>query len=228
MSDGPRLSIVIPTLNEGDTIAPLLHDLRGCYRPGDEIIVVDGGSTDHTTDKVRRHADRVLTSAPGRARQMNLGAESANGDAIWFLHADTRLPPRARDDLAALIGRGVAWGRFDIRLSGARWRFRLIESLINLRSRLSGIATGDQGMFVRRELFHQVGGFPEIPLMEDVALSRSLKRRRRPHCVRHPRIITSSRRWEDRGTIRTILLMWRLRLAYALGASADRLARHYR
>lgn len=217
----PTVSIVVPVLNEAASIGEALDALRGL---GAEVIVVDGGSVDGTVERVGDGADRVLRAPPGRARQQNAGAAAASGDVLLFLHADTRLPPGALDAVRA-CGRG--WGRFDVRLSGRRRAFRVVERMISLRSRLSGIATGDQAIFVRRELFEAVGGFPEIPLMEDVALSRLLRRRGRPACLRL-RVTTSSRRWERGGVLRTILLMWRLRLEYWLGRDPAALAARYR
>jgi rSAM/selenodomain-associated transferase 2 len=222
-----RLSIVVPTLNEAGALPALLADLGRLRTPGDEIVVVDGGSSDGTPALAAALADRVLSATPGRASQMNAGAAVARGDTLWFVHADSRVPADARDAIAAALDTGASWGRFDVRLSGTRPLLRLVEALMNLRSRASGIATGDQGIFVRRTAFEAVGGFPPIPLMEDIAISRALKRRGRPRCVARPRLLTSSRRWEQRGIWRTILLMWRLRLAYALGADPGRLARRY-
>ncbi|MEO6696754.1 MAG: TIGR04283 family arsenosugar biosynthesis glycosyltransferase, partial [Gammaproteobacteria bacterium] len=163
----------------------------------------------------------------GRARQMNLGAATACGEILLFLHADTRLPQNAGAVIhSGLAQTGARWGRFDVRLSGRPPLLRVVEALMNWRSRLTGIATGDQAIFVRRDLFERAGGFPDIPLMEDIALSRILKRFSRPFCVRE-RVITSSRRWEQHGIVRTIFLMWRLRLAYALGADPEQLVRRY-
>lgn len=221
------ISIVIPALNEAQSIAATLEALHGLRGDGHEVIVVDGGSADDTATVARGLADRVLEAPRGRARQMNAGAAIARGDVLLFLHADTLLPAQA----GALIldgcrNSGRRWGRFDLRLSGAGAVLRLTERLINGRSRLSGIATGDQGIFVERALFEAVGGFPDIPLMEDVALSAALKRYGRPLCL-HPPVVTSSRRWEANGVWRTVLLMWRLRLAYFFGADPRRLARLY-
>lgn len=226
-SAGTRLSVIIPALDEAAAITGLLDDLAPLRVQGHEVIVVDGGSTDDTARIARPRVDRVLTATHGRAVQMDAGAQAAAGEVLWFLHADTRVPPAAADCLLQACDAGRDWGRFDVRLSGRRWPLRLIEAAMNLRSRLSGIATGDQGIFVRRSLFDAAGGFPAIALMEDIALSRALRRRARPACLRRPRLLTSSRRWERHGIARTILLMWRLRLAYALGASPERLARRY-
>jgi rSAM/selenodomain-associated transferase 2 len=182
------------------------------------VIVVDGGSIDGTPELAAGLCDRLLSAPRGRALQMNAGARAAQGDVLVFLHADTRLPA------AFDIPRTSRWGRFDVRIEGRHPLLKIIAWAMNLRSRLSGIATGDQAMFVRRELFP---GFPEIALMEDIALSRLLKRRGRPTCLRQ-KVVTSGRRWESRGVLRTVLLMWSLRLLYFLGASPARLARWYR
>jgi rSAM/selenodomain-associated transferase 2 len=221
-----RLSIVIPTLNESAHIGGLLTDLAPARQAGHELILVDGGSGDGTVEGAARLVDRSIRAPRGRACQMNAGANAATGEVLWFLHADTRLPPEAAVALLAACRAGAAWGRFDVRLSGCPRLLRLVERLMNLRSRVTGIATGDQGIFVTRAAFEQAGGFPDIPLMEDIALSKALRRQAPPACLR-VRIVTSSRRWEDQGVIRTILLMWRLRLAYALGADPRRLARLY-
>ncbi len=221
-----RISVVIPSLNEADHLTSALNDLAPLRAAGHELILVDGGSTDGTPEQAAGCVDRVLRSAPGRALQMNLGAEAAGGDTLWFLHADTRVPPDGLRALERAIEAGRPWGRFDVRLSGAQPLLRVVERAMNLRSRLTGIATGDQGIFVRAEAFRRVGGFPPLPLMEDIALSRRLRSLARPACLRPP-LVTSSRRWERDGVVRTILLMWRLRLAYALGADPRRLARRY-
>jgi rSAM/selenodomain-associated transferase 2 len=193
--------------------------LRAC---GHEVIVVDGGSADATRRLAAPHADRVLEAPRGRARQMNAGAAVASGGALVFLHADTRLPAGAD----VLIFRALeerSWGRFDVRIEGRSMLFPVIGFFMNARSRLTGIATGDQAIFVSRSAFT---GFPEIALMEDVAFSEAMKRRSAPACLRE-RATTSGRRWERGGVLRTVLLMWWLRLAYALGASPDELAQRY-
>ncbi len=220
------LTIIVPTLNEGGTIVTTLLALQPWRGHGCQVIVVDGGSSDGTPERAATLADRVIASPPGRARQMNAGAGVAAGEAFWFLHADSNLPQEAVPVLrAALCGAG--WGRFDVRLSGGHPLLRLVEWAMNLRSRWTGIATGDQGLFVRREWFEQVDGFPEIELMEDVALSRRLKRLGPPACLDIV-LQTSSRRWERNGIVRTVLLMWWLRLAFVLGVAPASLARRYR
>ena len=223
----PRLSVIVPTLNEADAIVPLLDDLAPLRASGNEVIVVDGGSGDATRRLAAARSDRVLDSGRGRAAQMNAGAAAASGDVLWFVHADTRIPDGAAPALCERHAQGGQWGRFDIRLSGRRWPLRIIERMMNLRSCVTGIATGDQGIFVKRALFERVGGFPGIELMEDIALSKTLRRIQRPACLKQ-QLITSSRRWEERGILQTILLMWRLRLAYFLGADPKKLARLYR
>lgn len=221
------ISIILPVLNEEAHIVACLHVLQPLRGPESELIVVDGGSRDRTLTLAEPLADRVIAGSRGRAEQMNAGARQASGAILWFLHADSLPPP----DAAILIRAALAqpnrhWGRFDVRLSGRHPLLRVVETLMNLRSRLTGIATGDQGTFVRREVFERVGGYPLIALMEDIALSRLLKRHSRPVCLRQ-RLTTSSRRWESSGILPTILLMWRLRLAYFFGADPDRLARIY-
>lgn len=222
-----QLSIIIPVLNEGDAIAAALDALAALKRRGAEVIVVDGGSRDETVEHARSRADHVLSAPRGRASQMNAGAAAAAGNVFLFLHADTRLPDDAdRLVLDGLARSGRNWGRFDVTIVGRPALLGTVATLMNLRSRLSGIATGDQAIFVTREAFRAAGGFPEIPLMEDIALSKRLKRGSRPLCLR-ARATTSGRRWETHGVLRTIVLMWRLRLAYFLGADPAQLARQY-
>ena len=222
-----RLSIIIPVLDEEAEIAHVLAALAPLRSRGVETIVVDGGSRDRTVALAAPLADRLIAAPRGRAVQMNAGAVAATGDVLLFLHADTRLPAEAdRLVLDGLARSGRQWGRFDVRISGRHPLLRVVAALMNIRSRLTGIATGDQAMFVRRDLFERVGGFPAIPLMEDVAFSRAAKRVGEPLCL-SPRAITSGRRWEQRGVMRTVLLMWRLRLAYSLGAAPARLAHLY-
>ena len=221
------LSIIVPCLNEAAGIADSLATLAPLRARGAEVVVVDGGSTDETVERAAPHADAVIHAPRGRAGQMNAGAARARGEILLFLHADTLLPEAAD----ALIIDGLkrqrrGWGRFDVTIAGRHPLLRLVGAAMNLRSRLTGIATGDQAIFVTRSLFTAAGGYPDIPLMEDIALSKRLKRFGRPLCVRH-RLTTSGRRWERRGVLRTILLMWRLRLAYWLGADPGKLALRY-
>jgi rSAM/selenodomain-associated transferase 2 len=223
-----KISIIIPVLNEANIIAQMLSTLQPFRLKGHEVVVVDGGSDDVSRRVSRSLADQWICSPQGRSRQMNAGARIARGEILLFLHADTFLPEGADDFIiSGMKEKGKVWGRFDVRLSGRHPMLRLIEYLMNRRSRLSGIATGDQGIFVRREVFQRVGGFPEIDLMEDIALTKALRREGRPLCLR-PKVVTSSRRWEDNGMIRTVLLMWYLRLVYFFGADPNRLARLYR
>jgi len=222
-----KLSIIMPVLNEQAVIVDTLMPLQVLRKAGHELIVVDAGSTDNTRDLAAPLADYVLQAERGRARQMNTGAEFAHNEILLFLHADTHLPQQAElfiiNDLATT---GRQWGRFNVCLSGQAWLLRVVERLMNWRSCLTGIATGDQAIFVQKSLYNKVQGFPEIPLMEDISLSQKLKRFSSPVCIRTP-VITSSRRWEEYGIIRTILLMWGLRLAYALGVSPETLKKRY-
>ncbi|TWT13807.1 TIGR04283 family arsenosugar biosynthesis glycosyltransferase [Reyranella sp. CPCC 100927] len=220
------LSIVIPVLDEAATIAQALQRLAPLRERGAEVIVVDGGSSDATAAHARPLADRVERAPRGRASQMNAGAALARGDTLMFLHADTVLPDDADRLIAAALAGGARWGRFDVRIEGTHPMLAVVAWSMNLRSRLSGIATGDQAMFVCRETFAAAGGFPDIALMEDIALSRALKQRGRPACLR-ARVTTSGRRWQKHGVLRTIALMWRLRLAYFLGADPSDLAVRY-
>jgi len=222
----PRISVIIPCLNEAMICVPRLRALQPLRLQGHELILVDGGSTDGTLMLSGSLVDRTLVSRPGRALQMSLGAEVASGDVLRFLHLDSRLPADADSQVLRQAMDGPGWGRFDVGLSGNRPMFRIIERMMNLRSRLTGMVTGDQGMFVQRSLFDRVGGFPRIALMEDLAISRRLKHIARPACLQ-ARIITSSRRWERDGVWRTIGLMWFLRTAYHLGADPEWLARLY-
>ncbi len=221
------LSIVVPALGEAANLARLLPALRAAA-PGAEIIVADAGSDDGTRDVATCVPGvTMLTCERGRARQMNAGARAAHGDTLLFLHADTVLPAGFEAAIMrALAEPGVVAGRFDVRLDNPRWAFRMIASLMNLRSRWSGISTGDQALFVRRDVFEALGGFPDIPLMEDVELTRRLKRRGRQAALRE-RVTTSARKWEREGVTRTIGLMWTLRFLYACGVSPARLHRWY-
>lgn len=231
-----KLSVIVPMLNEAAVLPELLAHLLPLQRAGCEVLLVDGGSTDGCAAMARVAGFTVIEAPAGRARQMNAGARQARGDVLLFLHADTRLPDGAEQRVARALGVPVGasvgipapvWGRFDVRISGQSPWLKVVARMMNLRSRLSGIATGDQAIFVRRTVFHACGGFPEQPLMEDIELCKRLKRRSPPACLAD-QVITSGRRWETRGVWRTIVLMWRLRLAYWLGASAESIARAYR
>ena len=222
-----RIAVIVPTLNEAEVIEAALASLQPFRAAGNRVVVVDGDSADRTAALAAPLADAVVASARGRARQMNAGASAIAADAYLFLHADTTLPEGAADAVATALGAGMCvWGRFDVAIAGrSRW-LPLIAATMNLRSRLTGIATGDQAIFVTREAFQSVGGYPKQPLMEDVELSRSLRRIGAPACLRAT-VLTSGRRWERNGVWRTILLMWRLRALYWLGVSPNRLARRW-
>ncbi|MBF2761278.1 MAG: TIGR04283 family arsenosugar biosynthesis glycosyltransferase [Ectothiorhodospiraceae bacterium AqS1] len=258
MSPLPEISVIVPVLNEEASLARTLGPLQPLRigkdkaansriqgkdidgEIGIEIIVADGGSGDRSRDIAFSLGDRVIQTPCGRARQMNAGAELATGSSLLFLHADTSLPDGWERAVSESLGRrpspkpeskgrgaSADWGRFDVRLDGRHPLLRIVGRAMNLRSRLSGIATGDQAIFVRSELFRSVGGFPDIALMEDIALSRTLRARSAPACLRQ-KVTTSGRRWEARGVLRTIGLMWWLRLAYFFGADPEKLARIYR
>jgi rSAM/selenodomain-associated transferase 2 len=223
-----RVSIVLPVLNEAQGIGAALALLQPLRALGHEVILADGGSTDATCAVAKPLCDRVIAAPRGRGAQMNAGAASAHGNVLLFLHADTRLPGQALQAVVeGLEHSGCAWGRFDVRINGRPSLLRVIAMMMNLRSRLTGIATGDQAIFVRADALRALGGFDEIPLMEDIAFSRRAKRALgRPLCLRES-VETSGRRWETYGVWRTILLMWRLRLAYFCGADPAALAIRY-
>ncbi len=222
-----RISIIIPALNEETSIVATLDKLKPFRLVGHEVILVDGGSEDNTVKLAMSRVDKLIDTSPGRAQQMNDGANQASGDVLWFLHADTQVPDNAADQILGVFEHQLhQWGRFDIRLSGKQRLLRIVERMMNLRSRITGIATGDQGIFVRREVFESVGGFAPVPLMEDLDISKRLKKHSPPCCLQ-TKLITSSRRWEEKGILRTILLMWRLRLAYTLGARPEKLVNQY-
>jgi rSAM/selenodomain-associated transferase 2 len=234
-SDGQRLSVIIPVLNEERSLGRILSAFKSWERTTSEIIVVDGGSTDGTLDIARDYPCTVISAAKGRASQMNAGADYAAGEILLFLHADTTLPVAAAQLIEEALHREVEnskglkeadWGWFDVRLDGDRFAFRVIEWFMTARARLTRVCTGDQALFVRRALFEAVGRFPELPLMEDVALSKTLRRAARAKPIAK-RVITSSRRWQTQGVVRTVLLMWELRLRYFLGESPQALHKRY-
>jgi rSAM/selenodomain-associated transferase 2 len=226
-----KLAIVVPVLNEEPQLGATLAHLAPLRARGARVIVVDGGSTDRSAALAARHCDHVLTAARGRAAQMNAGAIHAMADpatdVLLFVHADTELPADADAAIAGACNAPLAWGRFDVTIQGRAPLLRVIGSLMNLRSRWTGICTGDQAIFATRALFKAVGGFPSLPLMEDIAFSRRARRITRP-CALRAHVLTSGRRWERDGVVRTVLRMWWLRLAYFFGADPARLAATYR
>ena len=223
-----KVSIIIPAYNEAQSIQSTLVPLQSLRSNNYELILVDAGSTDDTVASAESLVDKLLHSKKGRAYQMNAGAAEAEGEVLFFLHADTIVPVKAISALETAIDKSnFTWSRFNVRLSGTHILFRVIEKLINLRSCLTGIATGDQGICIKRDLFFNIGMYELLPLMEDIALSKKLKKIARPVCISQA-LITSSRRWEEKGIFRTILLMWKLRLQFWLGVSADKLAEQYR
>ena len=221
----------MPVLNEAGVQAAefeqCLQRLQQYRDSGHELIIIDGGSDDDSFEIAQRYADRTIQCNRGRAIQMNAGARQTDADILLFLHADTQLPVNAIEAVTRTINEGHYWGRFNVRLADGHFLFRIIERLMNLRSCITGVATGDQVMFVRREIFETVGGYPRQPLMEDIELSKRLRGLGWPACLRQ-KVIISSRRWRKFGIVRIVLLMWRLRLAYFLGVSAERLAKRYR
>lgn len=230
------MAVILPVFNESENLGRVLPELLE-HQQFDEIIVVDGGSTDASVEIVCRFMSAVtsesaappilIQSARGRARQMRAGAGAATADILLFLHADCVLPPDAAGSIREAVGRGRLWGRFDVRLSGRHFLLRVVERLMNWRARLTGISTGDQGLYVRRDVYDMLGGFAPLALMEDIEFCRRLKWVGKP--ARLPgAVVASSRRWENEGIVRTILLMWCLRLLYWLGVSPARLARWYR
>ncbi len=220
-----RISVIIPVLDEERTIAATVDNVISLSPH--ELLVVDGGSKDGTRDISERAGATVISGPTGRARQMNRGAQEATGDVLLFLHADTRLPPSALHDVrAALVDPEFVAGRFDVKLDGNRWSLKLVGAMINARSRLTKVATGDQAIFVRKSIFEDTGGFPDIPLMEDIAFSQALKRKGKVACLR-ARVITSARRWEAEGVWRTVFKMWTIKLLYLAGVSPSRLKQYY-
>ena len=226
MISTPLLSIIIPVLNEAAGIVSQLEALQALRNAGAILILVDGGSSDNTTELAKPLVDQLIDSSRGRAVQMNTGAQASKSEVLLFLHADTRLPPAADEHIREAIASGAPWGRFDIRIDAAHPLLRIVERMMNWRSRLTGIATGDQAIFVRRDLFEETGGYPELPLMEDIVFTTRLKQIAPPACLR-PRVITSGRRWEKHGAARTIFLMWRLRTEFYFGADPAKLAARY-
>ncbi|OHC25855.1 MAG: glycosyl transferase [Pseudomonadales bacterium RIFCSPLOWO2_12_59_9] len=221
-----NISIIIPALNEAANLPLLLSQLAPLRQRGAQLIIADGGSEDGSPELLADLA-QWLPAPRGRARQMNAGAAQATGEVLWFVHADSQLPEQADGLITTALADGRhCWGRFDLRISGRPWLLRVVAQLINWRSRLTGIATGDQGIFVLRSTFESLGGFAELPLMEDVELTSRLRNISKPACISE-RLTTSGRRWETHGLWRTILLMWRLRWAYWRGVAIEQIAKAY-
>ena len=221
-----KISVVVPVLNEEINLSRIASRLRSVREQGHEVIIVDGDSSDNTLTIAYEISDTVIISKKGRSLQMNSGASVASGDVVLFLHADTFLPENAAQIVAdAFVGENF-WGRFDVRLSNQKYVYRLIEQMMNIRSSLTSIVTGDQAIFVEKSLFDRIGGFPEIALMEDIEISSQLKKISKPVRLKH-KVVTSSRRWEANGVVATVLLMWKLRLYYFLGVSPEKLSQMY-
>lgn len=224
-----QLSVIVICLNEGAAIASTLTPLDAWRKRGVEVIVVDGSSQDDTVQQASPHASQVVVVPAGRATQLNAGAAVAEGQILLFLHADTVTPNHADLIIGSSIAQAenpLAWGRFDVRIEGqSRWLL-VIAFMMNWRSRITGIATGDQGLFMTRAAFDTVGGFANQPLMEDIEISQRLRQLVRPICLPQ-KVTTSGRRWETRGVWRTIVLMWSLRWRYWRGESATSLAKDY-
>lgn len=224
----PTLSIVMPVLNEAAGISAALQALAPLVMRGAQLVVADGGSSDTTVALARAAGAEVVFAPRGRAAQMNAGAQQANGQVLVFLHADTLLPEHADQlILRALVDSSAVWGRFDVYITGQAKMLRVVAAFMNVRSRYSGMATGDQTMFMTRAAFDAVSGFPAQPLMEDIEMSRRLRQLSRPACLR-AKVQTSGRRWETHGVWRTVLLMWRLRFAYWRGVAPEHLAKLYK
>ncbi len=220
------LSVVVPVYNEAVALPDLLDRLLKLRGPQVEIMVVDGGSTDNTVALAQATGLQVITARKGRAWQLNAGAQQSVGDILLFLHADTQLPENALALVISSLQNGACWGRFDVRIAGRPWMLKVVAQMMNWRSRWTGIATGDQAIFMLRNVFVAVGGFPEQALMEDIAMSDRLRQLSRPACLAQY-AITSGRRWEKHGVWRTIVLMWRLRWAYWRGQHPEQLAKRY-
>ncbi|MBN8504601.1 MAG: TIGR04283 family arsenosugar biosynthesis glycosyltransferase [Burkholderiales bacterium] len=223
-----RISVIVPVLNEAANLPTLLQHLQPLRQRGHELRLADGGSQDASRELAAPWVDALVDAPRGRARQMNAGAAAASGNVLLFLHADTRLPEGADTLIAQALASGARWGRFDVRIAGrSRW-LPVVAWFMNRRSRWSGIATGDQALFIERRLFEQLGGLPDQPLMEDIELCKRLKRQgERPACIATP-VVTSGRRWDERGALRTIWLMWQLRWRYWCGVPAAQLVEAYR
>ncbi|MDT8309943.1 MAG: TIGR04283 family arsenosugar biosynthesis glycosyltransferase [Methylophaga sp.] len=221
------IAIIVPVLNEAENLPALIAQFSKLSQPQDEVVIVDGGSTDETLEILADMNLQILSAHKGRASQMNAGALHSDADILVFLHADTQLPENALALIRKVVAEGAGWGRFNVIISGARPMLKVIALFMNWRSRLTGIATGDQVIFIQRELFNDLGGFPEQPLMEDIEISKRLKKISRPACLSE-KVITSGRRWQKHGIWKTIILMWWLRFAYWRGVPATALTKYYR
>ncbi len=217
-----KISIIIPALNEAETIETSLNRLQVYRQQGHEIVVVDGGSSDKTAEISQPLVDQFLLSEPGRAIQMNLGAKQASGNLLLFLHVDTIVSDSCFTELLNLELNKKIWGRFDVKLSNSKFIYKVIAFFMNLRSRITSIATGDQCIFITKKLFSSIKGYPEVALMEDIAISKKLRKYHKPICLKET-VVTSARRWEKNGVLKTILLMWYLRLAYFFNVSPKKL-----
>lgn len=221
------ISIIIPVLNEQENIRSLLKLLQSARSYGAELVVVDGGSTDSSCEYAESLCDHLVHSGRGRARQMNAGAKIANGTVLWFLHADSIPSDEIIERLMKVCAGGKSvWGRFNISMTGSHLLLKIVALMMNIRSRVTGIATGDQGIFMHRNLFEEVNGFPDLPLMEDITICSELKKSKMPLCCTE-KLVTSSRRWEEKGILRTIVLMWWIRFAYAMGRDPEKLHQQY-
>jgi rSAM/selenodomain-associated transferase 2 len=224
-----KIAIVVPVFNEALAVPRFLAhvaDSKVTENQDFELVFVDGGSTDNTTALIQDAGLRVISSPKGRAWQMNAGAAQTTGDVLLFLHADTQLPQNALKAITTSLAGKICWGRFDVRIAGKPWMLGVVARMMNWRSRLTGIATGDQAMFMTRTAYQAIGGFPEQALMEDIEASRRLRQLSRPACISSP-LVTSGRRWESKGVWTTIFLMWRLRWAYWRGQNPKQLAELY-
>ena len=221
-----KISVILPVLNEAESIEQTLLPLQSWRQRGHQLILVDAQSRDKTLQLARPLVDEIIQSARGRANQMNAGVVHAHHEILLFLHADTLLDENA-DQIIIDALKPSQWGRFNVCFSSKRFIFRVIAFMMNARSCLTGIATGDQAIFIKKALFNKIGGYPVQPLMEDIELSKRLKRLSPVVCIKQT-VKTSCRRWQNNGVVRTIVLMWWLRAAYFFGVSADRLKHWYR
>jgi rSAM/selenodomain-associated transferase 2 len=224
LPDSPQLSIIIPVLNEAGCLDQGLARLFTLQWVTDhaEVIISDGGSKDDSLDIASRYPCKIVHSNAGRATQMNTASKSAQGKYLLFLHADSDLP----EDFYRFIEADAKWGFYRLRLSNDAYVYRIIEAAINLRTRVSRVAGGDQGLYFERHFFESLNAYPQIPLMEDIAICKTARRLAKPF-VSVATISSSGRRWQDQGVVKTVLLMWALRLGYWLGVDPRRLHKIY-